>query len=288
MREGIRTKLMVKCNEKRIGGQNARWEITPTYSQKLEESKKWARNYKAQMAGPDLYQVQSGENVYAVNLVQMTCGCRRWDMTAIPCHHVVSAIYKSKQHPEDFVSAFFKKEMYMATYNPIIFPVPGPDLWTKTPTRDIDPPSFQEEEGEKADQEKKGEGHRYTNCGDALKPSLLMRKNKHQPNRKNQATASVAACSTASKPPAALKPPRSTTTSTRNTWQAAPTPKNKSQSASAARTSRSTPTTRAAGRAPYAAPRAAASHTAAGPSHGQKRKRKPTRWDDYFTASGNH
>ena len=152
------------------------------------------------------------------------------------------------------------------------------------------------------------EGHRYTNCGVALKPSLLMRKNKHgvhnfflhfilhcrfliytnillsfQPNRKSQATAS-----TAPKPPAAPKPTRSTSTSTRNTRQAAPTPKNKRQSSSAARTSRSTPTTRAAGRAPYAPPRAAASHAAAGPSHGQKRKRKPTRWDDYFTTSGNH
>ena len=92
--EGIRTKLMVKYNEKRIGGQNARWEITPTYSEKLEESKKWARNCKAQMAGPDLYQVQSGENTYAVNLSQMTSGCRRWDKTPIPCHHSVSPIDK--------------------------------------------------------------------------------------------------------------------------------------------------------------------------------------------------
>ena len=155
------------------------------------------------MAGPDLYQVQSEENAYAVNLSQMTCGCRRWDMTSIPCHHAVSAIYKSKQHPEDFVSAFFKKEMYMATYNPIIFPVPGPDFWTKTPTRDIDPPVFKRKKGRKQTKRRKGqfevskpkdtsrvgtiscnncgkEGHRYTNCGVALKPSLLMRKNKHE------------------------------------------------------------------------------------------------------------
>ena len=142
MCEGIRTKLMVKYNGKRVGGQNARWEITPTYSEKLEECKRWARNCKAQMAGPNLYQIESGENTYLVHLAQRTCGCRRWDMTGIPCHHVVTAIYKSKQHPEDFVCQFFKKEFYMQAFTPIIYPVPGPDLWRKTATRDIDPPVY--------------------------------------------------------------------------------------------------------------------------------------------------
>ena len=57
MLEGVRSKLMVKFNEKRIGGEIARWTITPTYSEKLAESKEWARNCKAMMAGPDLYQM---------------------------------------------------------------------------------------------------------------------------------------------------------------------------------------------------------------------------------------
>ena len=96
MLEGVRSKLMVKFNEKRIGGEIARWTITPTYSEKLAESKEWARNCKALMAGPDLYQVNSGEKSYAVNLKDWTCGCGKFDMTAIPCNHVVSAIYKSK------------------------------------------------------------------------------------------------------------------------------------------------------------------------------------------------
>ena len=103
MVEGARSKLMVKYNEKRIDGQNARWQITPTYLEILENSKEWARCCKAMMAGPDLYQVNSGEKSYAVNLKDITCGCRKWDMTGVPCNHAISAIYKSKQHPEDFV-----------------------------------------------------------------------------------------------------------------------------------------------------------------------------------------
>ena len=156
MLEGVRSKLMVKFNEKRIGGDIARWTITPTYSEKLAESKEWARNCKALMAGPDLYQVNSGAKSYAVNLKDWTCGCGKWDMTAIPCNHAVSAIYKSKQHPEDFVHQFFKKEMYLEAYKPMIYPVPGPDLWTKTATRDIDPPVFHKKKGRKQTKRRKG------------------------------------------------------------------------------------------------------------------------------------
>ena len=105
----------------------------------LEESKEWARNCNVLMAGPDLYQVNSGEKSYAVDLKKWTCGYRKWDMRGVPCNHAVSAIYKSKQQPEDFVHQFFKKPMYLETYKPMIYPVPGPDLWRRIDSRDIDP-----------------------------------------------------------------------------------------------------------------------------------------------------
>jgi hypothetical protein len=79
------------------------------------------------------------DTVYAVNLDTRTCGCRKWDVSGIPCNHAISAIYKSKQHPEDFVHDFFKKPMYLAAYNPAIYPMPGVDSWTRTKTPDIDP-----------------------------------------------------------------------------------------------------------------------------------------------------
>ena len=63
-------------------------------------------------------------------------------MTGIPCSHAISNIYKYKKHPEDFVHDVFKKPMYWETYKPIIYPVPGEDLWARTNTPDIDPPVF--------------------------------------------------------------------------------------------------------------------------------------------------
>jgi hypothetical protein len=47
-------------------------------------------------------------------------------------------------HPEDFVSDFFKKPMYVASYRPIFYPMPAQHGWTKTNTPDIMPPTFKD------------------------------------------------------------------------------------------------------------------------------------------------
>ena len=204
MFDGIRTKLMIKYETNRTGAAKSRWQITPNYSEKLEEAKKWARPCKAIKSVGDLWQVTSSqENTYVVDLSKRTCGCRKWDLTGLPCHHAVAAIYKSKQYPEDFVHDFFKKPMYLEAYNPPIYPVPGEDAWTKTDTPDIDPPAFNIERGRAQTKRRKGQfevpqpkitsrmasitcsncklvGHRYTSCSAPLRPSLQMRRNQHQ------------------------------------------------------------------------------------------------------------
>lgn len=124
-------------------------------------------------------------------------------MTAVPCSHAIAAMQKVKIHPEDYVSAFFKKPMYCETYKHIIFPVPGPDHWPHTPGDDISPPVFREKKGKKQTARRKGlfevpakkdtsrigtvtcsnckkQGHRINNCGVPLKPKFQMRLNKHQ------------------------------------------------------------------------------------------------------------
>jgi hypothetical protein len=204
MFDGIRTKLMVRHESKRSCAARARWAITPTYSEMLEESKVWARPCKAVKSVGDLWQVSSTQDrIYAVDLQKKTCGCRKWDMTGVPCNHAISAIYKSAQYPEDFVHDFFKKPMYLEAYNPPIYPVPGEDSWTRTDTPDIDPPVFKIEQGRAQTKRRKGKfevpqpkvtsrmasitcsncgrvGHRYTSCTMPLKPSLQMRQNQHQ------------------------------------------------------------------------------------------------------------
>ena len=77
-------------------------------------------------------------------------------MSGVPCSQGISAMTKQKLHPEDYVSEFFKKPLYMETYKAIIYLVPGPDCWPQTSTPDIEPPVFKERAGKKQNARRKG------------------------------------------------------------------------------------------------------------------------------------
>lgn len=195
---------MVRNHGKRVGGQSARWEITPHFTEQLELAKTYSRPCTPRISGNDLWEVTNGkgDQIHAVDLVARTCGCRRWDVTGLPCNHACSAIIKAKQKPEDYVSSFFKKTMYIEAFKPMIFPVPGQHDWTKTNTPDIVPPDFKISKGRNQEKRRKGkfekpkakdtsrmgtitysncnlQGHRYTSCTKDLRADLLARKNKH-------------------------------------------------------------------------------------------------------------
>ena len=120
------------------------------------KAKKFSRDCTARNCDAGLWQVTSGSRVLAVNLAARTCTCRRWDVTGILCNHAVAAIIKLEQSPEDYVHDFFKKPMYQEAFKHVIFPVPRPEDWTKTDTRDIDPPIFREKPGRKQTKRRKG------------------------------------------------------------------------------------------------------------------------------------
>jgi hypothetical protein len=67
--EGIRNKLMVKYSGTRDKAEKARWEITPFYSEKLAEAKRWSRDCTAKLAEAGLWQVTSvSGRIVAVDL----------------------------------------------------------------------------------------------------------------------------------------------------------------------------------------------------------------------------
>lgn len=195
---------MTRHHDKRTGAARARWEITPHFAEQLELSKKYSRWCTPLISDVDRWQVtnRKGDATYDVNLAARTCGCRRWDVTGMPCNHALSAIIKAKQVHEDYVNPFFKKEMYVEAYKPVIYPVPGQHSWTKTDTPDIVPPMFFISKGRKQEKRRKSkfeppkpkvtsrmgnitcsncklQGHKYTSCLKELRPDLLLRKNKH-------------------------------------------------------------------------------------------------------------
>lgn len=182
------------------------WEITPHYAEKLELEKKDSRYYRPVHAGIGIWQVSCGESTHDINLEARHCGCFKWDLTGIPCKYAMSAIYKSKWHPEDFVGDYFKKPAYVRAYQHLTYPNPREHDWVKTNTQDMDPSKFFKHPGRLKKNRKKGidavprhsgrvrnttitcsncgkQGHKYTKCPIPLRPDLKIRKRKHMSNR---------------------------------------------------------------------------------------------------------
>jgi hypothetical protein len=117
MMDQIRTKLMVKFTGARDGLALARWEITPIFAEQLETEKRFSRWCTPLNAGNEIWQVETTYNgtrdVCAVNMLNKTRGCRKWDLTGVSCKNAIAAIFQARQHPEDFISFFFSKRKCM-------------------------------------------------------------------------------------------------------------------------------------------------------------------------------
>ncbi|KAE8790094.1 hypothetical protein D1007_35609 [Hordeum vulgare] len=304
--DGFRTKLMTEYQSIKEKIESSRWKITPTYMENLEESKKYSRHCTAYMAGPGIWQATSGEETYYVNLEKWTCDCKKWDLTIVPCNHAVCATTRLKLQREDFVHDFFKKPLYKETYKHIVYPLPGPEFWPRTPTQDMDPPVFKEKKGRKQTVRRKGQfevpsptdtsrmaiitcsnhngqKHRYTYCTMPLKPHLQARKNKHKTTKTVYHDAGGGSSSANVQ---SAEPP--TSTSTKRARTAGDSSTTTSQAANKVVDSTSAPSRR--GGRPYTPPRpATASIVSVGGRGGSKRKRfQNTRMRGYFYASGNY
>jgi hypothetical protein len=61
-------------------------------------------------------------------------------MTGIPCANVISEIWADSAEPIDYISDWYSVDMLRKAYDPIVYPMPGEEQWTKTNNEHVDPP----------------------------------------------------------------------------------------------------------------------------------------------------
>ncbi|XP_074297884.1 uncharacterized protein LOC141628676 [Silene latifolia] len=112
---------------------NMREEITTTLMQRalLEVEKDKAAECRVAVSTPTVFQVSHGIDVLTVDLEARSCTCRKWDLTGIPCFHVVAAIFDISALAEDYVHEMYKRKAYLRSYNMSISPCPGQRHWPK-------------------------------------------------------------------------------------------------------------------------------------------------------------
>ncbi|CAL5194481.1 unnamed protein product [Lathyrus oleraceus] len=87
-----------------------------------------------------MFGVTNRIKTYCVNLNEETCACRKWDLSEIPCIHLITCISHNKKELEDFVFEYYRKSIFLITYSHIINPTNGPQLWLLDGQLQVNPP----------------------------------------------------------------------------------------------------------------------------------------------------
>lgn len=133
MIETIRIYLQKRLHAKREYIEKYDGLICPKVQGKLDKLKDQSRICIGSHAGGGRFEVRDMfGGRYAVNICEMTCSCRSWNLTGIPCIHGVCAIAGSGRDPEAYVHKYYSKEMFRKAYQNILEPVKSPPFWPRT------------------------------------------------------------------------------------------------------------------------------------------------------------
>ncbi|KAH0727461.1 hypothetical protein KY290_004313 [Solanum tuberosum] len=139
--EIIRHLLMIRINSNREKAE--KWnlnDICPTIKKKLAKTMKKTVNYilkRSNMWNYEVIGLVEGDN-WVVDLYNRTCSCRQWELSGVPCKHVISSIWLKNDEVINYVDDYYKVDTYQKIYEASILPMNGPDLWPKS----LNPPPF--------------------------------------------------------------------------------------------------------------------------------------------------
>ena len=151
MWEQIRCTIMNRVYEK-LREANDKWAGTlcPKIRQKLRKNQDFAASCFATPApvqGMGVFEVVSNQNTYVVELSKRECTCRRWQLTGIPCSHVLSCLKHERIKPDLMVASCYKVHIYVEAYMCNIYPVRDKTKWIRTNGPDILPPYYDKKIG---------------------------------------------------------------------------------------------------------------------------------------------
>ncbi|GKC37616.1 (R)-mandelonitrile lyase-like protein [Tanacetum coccineum] len=72
------------------------------------------------------------KDLHRVDERMMTCSCRAWQFSGIPCQHGCAAIYFLHKDPKDYISDWYGKHMFISAYSTYIEGMNGMDQWPTT------------------------------------------------------------------------------------------------------------------------------------------------------------
>ncbi|XP_071713468.1 uncharacterized protein [Rutidosis leptorrhynchoides] len=123
MLEDIRVYLMQRIFNMNQKAQDLQDFICPSVRKHLEILKKKLGNWSVYPSIYQEFEVIGFEESYSVNLATRKCSCRLWDASGIPCVHAAKAYSFVHKDPDESVSNWYTKQMWLSAYSYPIHPV---------------------------------------------------------------------------------------------------------------------------------------------------------------------
>ncbi|KAH7858712.1 hypothetical protein Vadar_027038 [Vaccinium darrowii] len=146
MLEKIRSIIVESTKKRKTAMLRYKDPICPKIKKRLDkqrDEKRWISRY----FGHQLFQVEGPNQQFKVDLRMKTCGCRRWELTGIPCVHAIAAYNKLKLDPKDYVDDWYKVDTNLSTYDNLLGPINGRELWPTTDGPKLLPPDVKKRTG---------------------------------------------------------------------------------------------------------------------------------------------
>ena len=67
--------------------------------------------------GDSGFEVQDGPYGHTIYLKKEECTCQSWQLKGIPCPRVISVLYHINIDPSEFISRWYRKDIYLKTYS---------------------------------------------------------------------------------------------------------------------------------------------------------------------------
>ncbi|CAO2148647.1 unnamed protein product [Urochloa humidicola] len=76
-----------------------------------------------------------------VDIQKMTCSCRYWQLSGIPCDHAITTLFLSSKPTEDYIADCYSVVEYNKIYDHCLMPMEGMDQWPMD-HRKTQPPAY--------------------------------------------------------------------------------------------------------------------------------------------------
>ncbi|KAF7133524.1 hypothetical protein RHSIM_Rhsim09G0049900 [Rhododendron simsii] len=147
MLERMRLILMQTIHKRRDAMMRSKHPICPKIVKRIEKTKDELHNWIPRWVGSDHEVYGPNGMQYRVDLVNKSSGCRKWDISGVPCVHALASIKFLSQDPFNYVHECYKVDTYLKCYGNLLSPMNGRDLWPETDNPFMLPPNVKKRSG---------------------------------------------------------------------------------------------------------------------------------------------